>query len=102
MATEAVKDIQRALNKVLNTRLVVDGIIGPNTREALARYQHQMGFNATGILDPKTHNALKVALVSKPPTVTITQGTPQPAQSGGKIPGWVWAVVGLGLFLGLR
>lgn len=38
-----VKRVQRALNARLGTRLIIDGVYGPSTRDAVRRYQRRKG-----------------------------------------------------------
>ena len=57
-----VHDLQTFLRTLLPERgLGVDGIYGPETRDAVAEYQSQQGLPATGIADEETWIALKKA-----------------------------------------
>jgi peptidoglycan hydrolase-like protein with peptidoglycan-binding domain len=52
-AEEAVYDpvaVQAALGRILGRRIAADGIIGPQSRSAIAEWQQQIGSEATGFL----------------------------------------------------
>ncbi|HEU4439523.1 MAG TPA: peptidoglycan-binding domain-containing protein [Methylomirabilota bacterium] len=53
-APRYVRDAQRALRDLGYEPGPVDGIVGPRTREALARYQRSEKIAVTGRLDPET------------------------------------------------
>ena len=53
-----IRNVQRKLNKVLGTRLTIDGIIGRYTRRALRRFQKSVGLRRTGRLTKRTYRAL--------------------------------------------
>lgn len=53
-----IRWLQGALNQVLNLSLTVDGISGPQTREAVFRFQQQQGLVTDGIFDLATEAAL--------------------------------------------
>lgn len=53
-----VRRVQSALNRLLGLRLAVDGVEGTQTRSALRSLQKQRGLNVTGVVDPKTEQAL--------------------------------------------
>ena len=55
-----VSTLQRELNRQLfpNPRLVVDGIFGSLTRNAVIAFQRQAGLNPDGIVGPLTRAAL--------------------------------------------
>jgi hypothetical protein len=80
----SVRWIQSALNKVLNLRLAVDGILGPVTRGAIRSFQSKFGLSVDGIVGPKTKAALKSALQGVRPTVPVA---PTPIVSPGVSPG---------------
>lgn len=57
---EAVEALQKTLNQCYDVgTLVVDGIFGDKTREALIDAQRKAGTGADGIYGPKTRAALK-------------------------------------------
>jgi RNA polymerase sigma-70 factor (ECF subfamily) len=53
-----VQWVQSALNRVLETRLEVDGRVGPRLHRAIAAFQEREGLPTTGRGDPKTEAAL--------------------------------------------
>lgn len=57
-----VRWIQESLNKILDLRLVVDGIMGARTRSAIRSFQQRQGLVANGIVGANTENALRSAL----------------------------------------
>ena len=50
--------VQGSLNRVLGTRLAVDGRVGQSTRRAIITFQQQEGLQADGRFGPKTELAL--------------------------------------------
>jgi outer membrane protein OmpA-like peptidoglycan-associated protein/subtilisin family serine protease len=57
-----VRWLQASLNQVMGTNLVVDGIAGRGTREAVRRFQQQHGLAADGVAGPRTLAALRALL----------------------------------------
>lgn len=55
---EYIRWIQSSLNQILGISLVVDGIMGPQTRNAIRRFQQLAGLQVDGIVGPKTEAAL--------------------------------------------
>ena len=53
-----VSRVQSSLNRLLGLRLAVDGVEGTQTRSALRSLQKRRGLNVTGVIDPKTEQAL--------------------------------------------
>ncbi len=51
---EAVKELQRFLNRALNLGLVVDGKLGPKTIAVIKQWQKNNGLVADGLVGPKT------------------------------------------------
>ena len=45
----SVRHLQRALNVKSGTHLLVDGVFGPKTKAAYARYEVQVGGNGDGV-----------------------------------------------------
>ena len=58
MPDEIVANVQRELQRLGYFLYEADGIFGPLTQEALARYQRDAGIQVTGAIDPKTLAAL--------------------------------------------
>ena len=56
-----VRQIQEALNREFWAGLVVDGVWGPQTQDALERFQAQSGLPVTGVPDTLTEQALGLA-----------------------------------------
>ncbi len=57
-ASERVRWVQEALNRVLGLQLPVDGVLGVETRSALRSFQRTAGLVVTGGVDPATEQAL--------------------------------------------
>ncbi len=55
---EIVANVQSALQDLGYYLYEVDGIFGPITQEALAKFQRSQGIPVTGVIDPKTLGAL--------------------------------------------
>ena len=51
---EAVMELQRFLNQVLNLGLVVDGKLGPKTIAVIKKWQKDNGLVSDGLIGPKT------------------------------------------------
>lgn len=64
---EYVRWIQASLNRVLKTRLAVDGIMGRRTREAVRKFQKQSGTKVDGIVGSRTEAALLNGGAGPPP-----------------------------------
>jgi len=56
--SEFLRWVQATLNQVLNLRLPVDGLAGPETRRAIRSFQQRAGLPADGIVGPETRQAL--------------------------------------------
>ncbi len=61
LAEEDVRWLQRALNRLADAGLVVDGQFGPRSRAALAGWQAAAGLPATGEPDDETLTRLRLA-----------------------------------------
>lgn len=58
---DKVKDLQMKLN-ILGYKLVVDGIFGPNTYNAVEHFQASRGITIDGIAGPQTQSVLEKAI----------------------------------------
>ena len=63
---EEVKSLQQRLNVLGFGPLVVDGIFGPATEEAVKKFQKQNGLVVDGIVGPQTRAKLETSI---PPTI---------------------------------
>lgn len=81
------KSIYTCAIQILIGGLVVDGVYGTNTKNAVATYQNASGLVADGICGPKTWNQLIVGYVKPSTSSTPSAGTNQAGQtiSGKKI-----------------
>lgn len=78
-ASDDVRWLQGALNRAISAGLVVDGIVGPATRDAIRRYQTARGLLVDGIAGPQTLGALRTEGYAPPPNYTPLSGyTPTP------------------------
>jgi murein L,D-transpeptidase YcbB/YkuD len=57
-----VKWLQRSLNTLLGTHLTVDGVYGPNTKEAVGDFQAANGLQVDGVAGPITRAKLSELL----------------------------------------
>ena len=64
-SSQYIRWIQSSLNQILGISLVVDGIMGPQTRNAIRRFQNLAGLQVDGIVGPKTEAAI-VSFQRKP------------------------------------
>jgi opacity protein-like surface antigen len=53
-----IKWVQRSLNQLLSTRLDVDGVMGRRTSNVIRSFQRQAGIEVDGIVGPQTEDAL--------------------------------------------
>ncbi len=56
---EAVKELQRLLNKVLNLGLKIDGKLGPKTIKVIKKWQKDHGLKDDGLIGAKTKAQMK-------------------------------------------
>lgn len=70
---DEVKTLQTNLNKVIDAKLVVDGVFGPATAAAVKTFQKKYGLTADSVYGPKSDEAMKKAL--KTITTTTTKVT---------------------------
>ncbi|MBR3870241.1 MAG: peptidoglycan-binding protein [Clostridia bacterium] len=54
----AVKELQTALNRIMNAGLTVDGIFGNGTQQAVKNFQSKYGLSVDGIAGPNTLNKI--------------------------------------------
>jgi peptidoglycan hydrolase-like protein with peptidoglycan-binding domain len=79
-ASQDVKNRQAYLNATFNAGLVVDGIVGPKTKAAIAAYQRVLGITADGIWGPQTEAAHEAYVAAHAPAPA-----PAPAPSSGNL-----------------
>jgi len=68
---DTVRRVQRALRRTPNLSLVVDGVFGPATEEAVKSFQQGAGLAADGVVGPATW----AALPDGGPMPTLKQGS---------------------------
>ena len=78
--TEFVRWVQASLNRVLALRLPVNGILGPETRSAVRRFQDRERLPVTGIVGPDTERALIAALAGVAPAEPAGIAPAEPAE----------------------
>jgi peptidoglycan hydrolase-like protein with peptidoglycan-binding domain len=54
--------LQRSLNTLIGADLTVDGIYGPNTKDAVRRFQKANGLQVDGVAGPITRAKVKELL----------------------------------------
>jgi len=95
---------QSCLAQLFGPQVVQDGIMGPNTRQAIAQFQQQQQLPVTGTLDPNTVSALQAACSGQQPQGGGATAQPSgaageseydlsprdtsPCPKGGRFPGW--------------
>lgn len=57
---ESVKELQRFLNEKLNSKLIIDGKLGPKTVVVIKQYQKANGLVADGLVGKKTRGRMKL------------------------------------------
>ena len=78
-ATQDVKKAQEALKNKGHDPGSMDGVIGPQTTQALRAFQNASGLKETGRLDPETANKLGVTKgTSSEPGASSRESTPSP------------------------
>lgn len=70
--------VQQSLNRLLNLRLVVDGMMGQRTRQAIRQFQQRAKLSADGVVGTRTERALIAAGASPPPS---SKSPAQPTKS---------------------
>ena len=73
-----IRWLQRSLNRIMGTRLTVDGAIGRQTRDAVRAFQGRRGLPADGVAGPATERALIAAGAEPPPAASA----PRPSVPG--------------------
>lgn len=74
-----VRWLQATLNRCIGANLVVDGIAGPATRDAVRRFQLARGLQVDGIVGPQTLQALRAEGHQPPPGYRPPYGYAPPA-----------------------
>lgn len=59
---EAVKELQKFLNQVLNLGLVVDGQLGPKTIKVIKQWQKDNSLTPDGLVGPKTKEKMNASI----------------------------------------
>ena len=68
--SEYVRWVQDCLNRVMSTRLPVDGVMTPATRSVISSFQRREKLPVSGIMGPDTEEALKAACKAQVPQAT--------------------------------
>ena len=71
-----IRWVQASLNKILGTRLTVDGVMGAQTRSAIRSFQKRQRLKVDGIVGPQTERALVAAGAGSPGGATAFSSTP--------------------------
>ncbi len=74
-----VRWLQTALNRAIGAGLVVDGVFGPATRDAVRRYQSARGLQVDGVVGPQTLQALRTEYYAGIPPTPPAYAPPRPA-----------------------
>lgn len=77
ISQQQIKDLQRTLNRKGFSAGRVDGLWGPDTADALKRFQSKNSLNPTGELDRTTE--LKLGMIQPSNKLAIPASTPAPA-----------------------
>jgi hypothetical protein len=67
--------VQRSLNKIIGSGLVIDGIRGQKTRSAIRDFQGRYGLDVDGDVGSNTEKALIAAGAGRPPRTSTLTGT---------------------------
>jgi hypothetical protein len=70
-----IREAQRALGELGYRPGPIDGVVGPRTREALARYQRAQKIPETGYLDAETMVRLDIHLRVSRPAARLGEAT---------------------------
>ena len=78
-----IRWVQNSLNKIMGSRLAVDGISGTMTRSAVRSFQARQDLVVDGIVGPQTEQALIAAGAKHPPGMTTpSYPTPRTTTNG--------------------
>lgn len=77
-----IRWVQTTLNKILGTRLTIDGILGAQTRSAIRSFQQPHGLAADGLVGAATEAALVAAGAPTPPRRQQASASPAGANRG--------------------
>jgi len=86
MSSAAVRDVEQKLQSDNLYSGKIDGVIGPQTRRAVADYQKQNGLRVTANLDRQTRDSLLGTTGTATPPAPTTRMTPAPSQGGANVP----------------
>ncbi|MGA7265284.1 MAG: peptidoglycan-binding domain-containing protein [Stellaceae bacterium] len=86
MSSAAVRDIQQKLQADNLYSGKIDGMLGPQSRRAIADYQKQNGLRVTANLDRQTRDSLLGTTGTGTPPASTTRMTPAPSHGGANIP----------------
>jgi hypothetical protein len=86
MSRAEISDVQQKLQADNLYRGKVDGMLGPETRRAIADYQKQNGLRVTANLDQQTRDSLLGNMGTATPPASATRMTPAPSQGGANAP----------------
>ena len=81
-----VRDIQQKLQADNLYHGRIDGVMGRETRHAVAEYQRQNGLRVTANLDRQTRDSLLGAMGTATPPAPASRMTPPPSQGGAAAP----------------
>lgn len=90
-AAPSVRDVQAALKTKLNISLVVDGIFGTKTAQAVKSFQTKNILPINGVVDTATWRLLSASLPSPEPIPTPTPIPPSPI-AGVRFGSWVYGM----------
>ena len=86
MSRAEITDVQQKLQADNLYSGKIDGMLGPQTRRAIADYQKQNGLRVTANLDRQTRDSLLGAMGTANPPAPATRMTPAPSQGGANMP----------------
>ena len=87
---DEVKNLQRRLQTLGYYKATIDGTYGPETALAVSQFQRDVGFSATGFVDPATWQRIEISqlLPSSGSAIPATENaaTPGPPETGSTTP----------------